>query len=129
MDKKTQLRDCLKRAREAIDKKDFKTALEQGRNALEIDAKNYNALVFVGVANSELDETKKAEQAYKKATTLDPTNLIAWQVLLIVVWAKVFLHIHLYFVGFIKIIQQNFTMGWISNCIWGDDKADEVCSH
>lgn len=58
------LKDCLKGARESIDKKDYKEALEWTERALQVDNNNYNALLFKGVAASNLDKVKDSEDAY-----------------------------------------------------------------
>lgn len=77
---KAQLRQEVKAAREAIDKKEWKTALQHCKEALKLDPKNYNVLVFVGLAAAELGQEKQSEEAYRRATTLQPNTLLAWQV-------------------------------------------------
>ncbi|KAH0505669.1 Tetratricopeptide repeat protein 37, partial [Microtus ochrogaster] len=48
------------------------TVLKQEKN-------NYNAWVFIGVAAAELEQPDQAQGAYKKATELEPEQLLAWQ--------------------------------------------------
>lgn len=58
------VKDCLKGARESIDKKDYKEALEWSERALRVDNGNYNALVFKGLAAANLDKSQDSEKAY-----------------------------------------------------------------
>ncbi|KIJ39435.1 hypothetical protein M422DRAFT_32689 [Sphaerobolus stellatus SS14] len=69
----------LKAARDAIGRKDYKTAQESAAEVLEYEASNYNALVFLGLASLELGDVTRSEEAYKKATELYPDQLLAWQ--------------------------------------------------
>jgi len=80
MDAKAQLRQELKAAREALDKKQWSEALQHCRAALKLDSKNYNAFVFVGLAAAELGQEEKSEEAYRRASALQPTTVLAWQV-------------------------------------------------
>lgn len=45
-----------------------------------MDKTNYTALVFIGKCASELDQADQARMAYKKAIESDDTQLLAWQV-------------------------------------------------
>lgn len=47
---------------------------------LKQEKNNYNAWVFIGVAAAELEQPDQARGAYKKATELEPEQLLAWQV-------------------------------------------------
>lgn len=47
---------------------------------LKQEKNNYNAWVFIGVAAAELEQPDQAQGAYKKATELEPEQLLAWQV-------------------------------------------------
>ncbi|XP_051981305.1 tetratricopeptide repeat protein 37 [Xyrauchen texanus] len=69
----------LKSARDAIKNKEFKEALKHCKNILKLDKNNYNALVFIGVAATELQQPDQAQTAYRKATELEPEQLLAWQ--------------------------------------------------
>ncbi len=70
---------ALKDARKALDAKDWESALKYTQQALELDKNNYNAFIFSGLAQYNLGQTQKGEQAYLKATQLDPKNIVAWQ--------------------------------------------------
>uniref|UniRef100_T1IWR9 Tetratricopeptide repeat protein 37 n=1 Tax=Strigamia maritima TaxID=126957 RepID=T1IWR9_STRMM len=69
----------LKDAREAIRKKEFDVALKHAEEVLNSDKSNYNALVFVGAAAQELNDIEKAEKSFKKAVSVQPNQLLAWQ--------------------------------------------------
>ncbi|KAL5004759.1 hypothetical protein ScPMuIL_018215 [Solemya velum] len=73
------LKNCLKNARDAIGKKDFKEALKQCKLVLTQEKNNYNALVFVGVAAEGLEQTDQALKAYKRAIESIPDKVLAWQ--------------------------------------------------
>ncbi|ESP01284.1 hypothetical protein LOTGIDRAFT_230642 [Lottia gigantea] len=73
------IKNALKSAREAISKKEYEVALEHCQNILEHDNKNYNALVFTGVAAEKLDKNEQALKAYKTATESNPEQVLAWQ--------------------------------------------------
>jgi len=70
---------ALKDARKALDAKDWESALKCAQQALELDKNNYNAFIFCGLAQYNLGQIQKGEQAYMKATELDPKNIVAWQ--------------------------------------------------
>uniref|UniRef100_A0A671KPS0 Tetratricopeptide repeat protein 37-like n=1 Tax=Sinocyclocheilus anshuiensis TaxID=1608454 RepID=A0A671KPS0_9TELE len=69
----------LKSAREAIKNKGFKEALKHCKAVLKLEKNNYNAWVFIGVAATELQQLDQAQTAYRKATELEPEQLLAWQ--------------------------------------------------
>ncbi|KTF94385.1 hypothetical protein cypCar_00001161 [Cyprinus carpio] len=69
----------LKSAREAIKNKEFKEALKHCKAVLKLEKNNYNAWVFIGVAATELQQPDQAQTAYRKATELEPEQLLAWQ--------------------------------------------------
>ena len=74
---------CLKKAREAVDKKDWPDVVKWARTALNQDKSCYGAYVLYGLAavNTPGQEAQ-AEQAYRKASSLDPMNPLAWKGLL-----------------------------------------------
>ncbi|XP_059825283.1 superkiller complex protein 3 [Hypanus sabinus] len=74
-----EIKSILKNAREAIRNKEYKEALKHCKAVLKQDKNNYNAWVFIGVAATELDQPEQAKTAYKKATELEPDQLLAWQ--------------------------------------------------
>lgn len=47
---------------------------------LKLEKNNYNAWVFIGVAATELQQPDQAQIAYRKASELEPEQLLAWQV-------------------------------------------------
>ncbi|KAJ3177104.1 Superkiller protein 3 [Geranomyces variabilis] len=69
----------LKSAREEIAKKDFDLAKDYCNQVLESDSDNYNALVFLGVAEQNLNNAVASEKAYLRAVTLAPANPLALQ--------------------------------------------------
>ncbi|KAG9487998.1 hypothetical protein GDO78_007677 [Eleutherodactylus coqui] len=69
----------LKSARDAIRNKEYKDALKHCKVVLKLDKNNYNAWVFIGLAASELEQPDQAQAAYKKATEIEPEQLLAWQ--------------------------------------------------
>jgi superkiller protein 3 len=52
----------LKNARDALGKKDYNTAKASALKALEYEAENYNAHVFLGLACLELGDVDQSEQ-------------------------------------------------------------------
>lgn len=85
-DQRAQLRQELKAAREALDKKEWKEALQHCKTALKLDSKNYNVFVFIGLAAAELGQEKQSEEAYRRATALQPATILAWQVVYIILF-------------------------------------------
>ncbi|XP_063956194.1 tetratricopeptide repeat protein 37-like [Lytechinus pictus] len=74
-----ELKAAIKKAKEAIKVKDYHQALEHSKHALSVDPKHYNALIFLGKSTTELGQGDEAEKAYRKATDLDPKQILAWQ--------------------------------------------------
>ena len=48
---------------------------------LKVDKTNYNGLVFFGKCASELGQPEQALMVYKKATEVDDSQMLAWQVM------------------------------------------------
>ncbi|KAG6862290.1 hypothetical protein C0995_015987 [Termitomyces sp. Mi166 len=69
----------LKAARDALGKKDYEAARSAASQVLDYETDNYNATVFLALSLLELGEHEKSEQAYRRATTLNPENPLAWQ--------------------------------------------------
>ncbi|KAG6908388.1 hypothetical protein DXG01_004817 [Tephrocybe rancida] len=69
----------LKAAREALGKKDYATASDAASQVLDYEPDNYNATVFLALSLLELGQYEKSEQAYVRATSLNPDNPLAWQ--------------------------------------------------
>ena len=74
MDKQL-LRDC----REYIRRGRWPDALETADAVLAFDKRNYHALVFRGLSFLRMENERDAENAYRAATDVDPTQLLAWQ--------------------------------------------------
>ncbi|WBW75001.1 Ski complex TPR repeat subunit Ski3 [Schizosaccharomyces osmophilus] len=70
---------ALKAAREALSTKDYEETITQCEKALSFDSENYNAYVFLGVANFSLSKELEAKKAYQNAIELDDKPLLAWQ--------------------------------------------------
>ncbi|KAN0024285.1 hypothetical protein ACTFIV_008687 [Dictyostelium citrinum] len=64
------IKSKLKEAREAIDKKDYKTALENCNEIVQYDDKNYMIHLFLGVSNFNLNNLTAAEKSYNTAFKL-----------------------------------------------------------
>ncbi|KAH7108181.1 TPR-like protein [Auriculariales sp. MPI-PUGE-AT-0066] len=73
------IKNKLKSARELLAKKDYAAAKNAAEDVLSYEPDNYNANVFLGLSNLELGNKDAAEQAYRKATTIAPEQLLAWQ--------------------------------------------------
>ncbi|KAH0589327.1 hypothetical protein H2248_005088 [Termitomyces sp. 'cryptogamus'] len=69
----------LKTARDALGKKDYEAARNAASQVLDYETDNYNATVFLALSLSELGEHEESEQAYRRATALNPENPLAWQ--------------------------------------------------
>ncbi|KAG6857271.1 hypothetical protein H0H87_007104 [Tephrocybe sp. NHM501043] len=69
----------LKAAREALAKKDYASASNAAAQVLDYEPDNYNATVFLAVSLLELGQYEQSEQAYIRATSLNPENPLAWQ--------------------------------------------------
>uniref|UniRef100_A0A7M4E6S7 SKI3 subunit of superkiller complex n=1 Tax=Crocodylus porosus TaxID=8502 RepID=A0A7M4E6S7_CROPO len=74
-----EVKTALKSAREAIRNKEYKEALKHCKAVLKQEKNNYNAWVFIGLAAAELEQPDQAQGAYRKATELEPGQLLAWQ--------------------------------------------------
>lgn len=81
----------LKQAREAINAKDYEKALNIIDTGLADDEllepenrqNHYMLLVFRGVSLDKLGRQSEAVESYEKATMLDQTSTLAWQVYLL----------------------------------------------
>jgi tetratricopeptide (TPR) repeat protein len=69
----------LRQAKEALQERQYSRALQHARSVLQRDRDNYFAYVFVGAAAAGLGERERALQAYQRATSLRPTELLAWR--------------------------------------------------
>ncbi|TPX67731.1 hypothetical protein SpCBS45565_g03629 [Spizellomyces sp. 'palustris'] len=73
------LKKLLKSAREELQGKNYEAAKEYCVQILDDDETNYNALVFLGLAEQNLRNVAESERAYQKAAKLAPSNPLAWQ--------------------------------------------------
>ncbi|GAQ84866.1 superkiller protein 3 [Klebsormidium nitens] len=73
------LKSCLRAAREAISKREFKDAIREARAALKHDKRSYDALLYIGKAAFSLEEYAQADVAYRKAIEVNAAGLPAWQ--------------------------------------------------
>lgn len=73
------LKQSLKGAKGAIERNDPQVALEFVEDALYYEKNNYFAYIFRGKAFQLLDTPEKAIEAFKKATTLEPENVLGWK--------------------------------------------------
>ncbi|KAF5372987.1 hypothetical protein D9758_001789 [Tetrapyrgos nigripes] len=69
----------LKSARDHLGKKNYDAAKDAALQVLDFEPDNYNANVFLGLASLELGELDESEKAYRRATDLNPDQLLAWQ--------------------------------------------------
>ncbi|EGC32024.1 hypothetical protein DICPUDRAFT_49821 [Dictyostelium purpureum] len=68
------IKDKLKEARVAIDKKDYKTVLEICTEIIQYDDKNPMIHLFMGLANYNLNNYTQAEKSYIAAVKLQPNS-------------------------------------------------------
>ncbi|KAJ3336586.1 Tetratricopeptide repeat protein 37, partial [Kappamyces sp. JEL0680] len=69
----------LKAAREAIQGKNFEYGQQICQDILENDSDNYNALVFLGLCNVELNNLDESLKNYEKAISISPQLPLAYQ--------------------------------------------------
>ncbi|KAK7466875.1 Superkiller protein 3 [Stygiomarasmius scandens] len=69
----------LKNARDYLGKKKYDSAKDAALQVLDYEPDNYNANVFLGLASLELGDLDESEKAYRRATELNPDQLLAWQ--------------------------------------------------
>ncbi|EDV26404.1 uncharacterized protein TRIADDRAFT_54351 [Trichoplax adhaerens] len=74
-----EIKGYLKAAREAIRLSEYKDVLKNCKAVLKLDKSNYNALVFIGKAATEMQQFDQAEAAYRRATQSSPDLMLAWQ--------------------------------------------------
>ncbi|VDB87360.1 unnamed protein product [Peniophora sp. CBMAI 1063] len=69
----------LKLARDALQRKDYEAARDAASAVLEYEGANYNAKVFLGLAQSELGDVAGSEATYKEAIALNGAQPLAHQ--------------------------------------------------
>ncbi|KAI3402798.2 SKI3 [Candida oxycetoniae] len=73
------VKSILKLAKSALEQNDPESALDHVRAALDTEPNSYYAYVFQGKAYQLLGDMPKAITAFKKATAIEPDNLLAWK--------------------------------------------------
>lgn len=73
------LKQSLKGAKSSIERNDPQAALEFVEDALYYEKDNYFAYIFRGKSYQLLDDVPKAIEAFKKATSLEPDNVLGWK--------------------------------------------------
>ncbi|KAH9947609.1 TPR-like protein [Amylocystis lapponica] len=73
------VKNKLKAARDAINKKEYEKAKGAATEVLEYEPGNYNANVFLALALLNLGQTEQSEQAYRTAIAASPEQVLAWQ--------------------------------------------------
>jgi len=74
------MKELVKAARQAIANKEYVRAAELCDEGLSEDPKHYALLVFKALVLHHLNNDAESEQLYTKASTLDPDQVLAWQV-------------------------------------------------
>lgn len=69
----------LKAARDCLAKKDYLNAKDAASKALEHEPDNYTAHVFLALALMESGDLEESEKVYRRATELNPDQVLAWQ--------------------------------------------------
>ncbi|KAH3672523.1 hypothetical protein WICMUC_004208 [Wickerhamomyces mucosus] len=75
----------LKAAKQALQDENPDYCIQLALDCLNIDPKNYYAHIFIGKSSHLLNDITKAKSSYKEAIEIDPTSLIAWKGLLLIV--------------------------------------------
>ncbi|CAG8721686.1 11560_t:CDS:2, partial [Acaulospora morrowiae] len=73
------IKTSLKNARDAIKAKNYEDVIKHCQNVLQYEADNYNAYVFLGVAQLNLNKPDESEKAYQRAIEINSSQLLAWQ--------------------------------------------------
>lgn len=73
------LKKTLKESKAALDRNDPEEALDYIKKAIEIDSECYFAYVFRGKAYQLMDNAASAAAAFKRATTIQPDDLLGWK--------------------------------------------------
>ncbi|KAH9978973.1 TPR-like protein [Lactifluus volemus] len=75
----TLVKDKLKAAKIALNKKEFQSAHDTSLQILEYEPENYHAKIFYGLSLLELGQVDQSEQAFRLAIGLNPKQLLGWQ--------------------------------------------------
>ena len=75
----SSLKQALKDSKQAIEVNDPEDALYYADRALELEENNYFAYIFKGKSYQLLKKFEEAVAAFKKATSIEPENLLGWK--------------------------------------------------
>ncbi|EGW30997.1 uncharacterized protein SPAPADRAFT_142101 [Spathaspora passalidarum NRRL Y-27907] len=75
----SSLKKLLKSAKLSIEQNDPESALEYADEAIEIDSNCYFAYLFKGKSYQLLRDVPQAIAQFKRATEIEPENLLAWK--------------------------------------------------
>lgn len=75
----SSLKQALKESKQAIEINDPEDALYYADRALEFEENNYFAYIFKGKSYQLLKKYEEAVAAFKKATSIEPENLLGWK--------------------------------------------------
>lgn len=103
------LKQLLKAAKAALERNDPETVLEYVADILEVDKTNFFAYIFEGKAHVLQEAFDKATRSFRKATELDPENVLGWKGIFQV--AKARNDYELYFESITSIIQIEIDRG------------------
>lgn len=74
-----EIKSRLKAARASIDAKRYEEAIEKCQMVFDIDASNYQAHVFAGLAALQLGKQEEAKLHYQSAISIAPQEQLAWK--------------------------------------------------
>lgn len=74
-----EIKSHLKAAKASIDAKRYEEAIGKCQMVFAIDANNYHAHVFAGLATLQLGKQQEAKQHYKSAINIAPKEQLAWK--------------------------------------------------
>ena len=69
----------LKAAKTALDAQDFVKAEAEATKAIEYDSGSYHGRVFLGLALAKRDQLEASDDAYRVATQIKDSEVLAWQ--------------------------------------------------
>jgi superkiller protein 3 len=73
------IKSKLKASRDALQAKDWQSAIEAADEVLESESNNYNAHVFKALALLNENKKDESENLYRKAIEIQPSQQLAWQ--------------------------------------------------
>lgn len=79
MSSSKEVRALLKKAKAAVDKKDFAEALNCCQAVFQLDSSSYHGHVFAGLSSLQLGSTQEARHHYQTAVALQPGEGLAWK--------------------------------------------------